>query len=588
MIRSQIAIVLLFFLFQIIGVDAKGQTDGRSIDDFFFKAPGTPVNPRVTIHWNRYHTNEGLYELYQKIVEAYPELVSLQSIGKSYENRDLWLLTITERNKPDIEKPAFWIDGNIHSNEIQASEVALYTAWYLTENYETNTHIRQLLKEKVFYILPVMNPDGREDYMNQPNTSSSPRSGMQPFDDDGDGVEGEDGFYDLNNDGHITQMRRRNPMGRWKEDPDDPRRLIPVAPDETGEWELLGFEGIDADGDGQISEDRPAGYYDPNRDWGWNWQPDYVQRGAYKYPFSQPETRAVRDFAFKHPNISGVLTHHNTGGMFLRGPGFESDSQYFMPEDLQVYDALGAMGEKLVPGYRYLISYRDLYPVLGGQRDWFHIMRGAFTYTVELFTRYYYFHNTPTEGNRRSNAEVYDFDKYLLFGDAFVPWTDVQHPQYGDIQVGGFKKNYVRINPGFMLEEEAHRVTAYSIYHAWHTPGLEITELSTNDLGDGLTEVIATVTNTRMTPTHSGVNLKFNIDRNDYIKLEGADVLAGMIVKNHDLNQVEEQAVNPEILEVENIAGMSSVTVKWIVEKMENIRVTVDSPKGGVVSKVLE
>jgi hypothetical protein len=586
--RLLISIFLITCIFLGSTYFVNSQNDGGPIEDFFFKAPGTPPNPRVTIHWNRYNTNEGLYEIYQKMVAAYPELVTLESIGKSYEGRDLWLLTVTEQNKPDIEKPALWIDGNIHSNEIQASEVALYTAWYLTENHKSNAYIRQLLNEKVFYILPVMNPDGRENYMNEPNTSSSPRSGTQPYDDDGDGLEGEDGYYDLNKDGHITQMRRQNPMGRWKEDPDDPRRLVPVSPGETGDWELLGFEGIDADGDGRISEDRPAGYYDPNRDWGWNWQPDYVQRGAFKYPFSQPESRAVRDFAMKHPNIAGVLTHHNMGGMFLRGPGFENDLQYFPPEDLRVYDALGAMGEKLVPGYNYLISYRDLYPVLGGQRDWFHIMRGAFTYTVELFTRYHYFHQTNNEGNRLRSSDVYTFDKYLLFGDAFVPWTDIQHPQYGEIQIGGFKKNYVRVNPGFLLEEEAHRVTAYSIFHAWHTPGLEITELSTSDLGDGLTEVLVSVTNTRLTPTHSGVNLRFKIDRPDYIKLEGAEVLAGMVVKNRYLNQVKEQVVNPERLEIENIPGMSAITVKWIVRNPENISITVDSPKGGVITKSLD
>ncbi|MFN2396977.1 MAG: M14 family zinc carboxypeptidase [Bacteroidales bacterium] len=78
-----------------------------------------------------------------------------------------------------------------------------------------------------------------------------------------------------------------------------------------------------------MNEDPEAGGYDPNRDWGWNWQPDYVQRGAYLYPFSLPETRAVRDFALNHPNIAGVITHHNTGGMLLRGPGSADDAKYY-------------------------------------------------------------------------------------------------------------------------------------------------------------------------------------------------------------------------------------------------------------------
>ncbi|MFN2395599.1 MAG: M14 family metallopeptidase [Bacteroidales bacterium] len=579
--------IITFIALIIILLPAVAQEqDGRAIENFF-KASGTPVNPKVQISWNRYYTNEGLYEIYQELVNAHPELVTLESIGKSHEERDLWLLTITNhKNKPHKEKPAFWIDGNIHANEIQAAEVALYTAWYLLENYNNNTFITQLLDEKVVYILPVMNPDGRENYMNKPNTGSSPRSGTMPLDDDGDGEVGEDGYNDLNGDGHITQMRRRNPFGQWRKDPEDARRMIPAKKGEFGDWEILGWESTDRDGDGRLNEDRDVGYYDHNRDWGWNWQPDYVQRGAYHYPFSLPESRAVRNFVVEHPNIGGALTHHNTGGMFLRGPGVESDTQYFLRDDLSIYDVLGEKGEKLVPGYRYLVSYKDLYTVYGGQRDWFHLMRGAFTFTIEIFTRYFLFNETPQRGFGQS-PELYEFDKYLLFEDAFVPWEDYDHPQFGKIQIGGFKKNYIRVNPGFLLEQEAHRVTAFTLFHAYHTPQLEIVELTTRKIGKGLREVTAVIANKRLIPTHSGVNLKFGIDRPNYISIEGADVVAGMIVHNPDLNIVEEQKVNPSVIEVKNIPGMSTVTVKWIVESGQSISVTVDSAKAGVVSRSL-
>jgi hypothetical protein len=561
--------------------------DGRAVENFF-KASGTPVNPKVQISWNRYYTNEGLLEIYQQLVKAHPNLVRLESIGKSYEGRDLWLLTVTNHNnKPHYQKPAMWIDGNIHANEIQTSEASVYTAWYLLENYGKNAFITELMDDKVFYIMPVMNPDGREHYMNRPNNFSSPRSGTMTIDDDGDGLLGEDGYDDLNGDGHITQMRRRNPFGDFRTSPHDPRMMERVKPGEFGEWEYLGMEGIDRDGDGQLNEDGEAGYYDHNRDWGWNWQPDYVQRGAYHYPFSLPETRAVRDFAMAHPNIASVQTHHNSGGMLLRGPGTAQDEKYFLREDVQVYDALGEMGEKIIPGYRYLVGYRDLYPLHGGQIDWFHMSRGAFTFTTEMFTKYFLFHEKEEGWGHWFSAEYYDFDKYLLFGDAFVPWEDYEHPQLGPIQIGGFKKNYIRVNPGFMLEYELHRLMAFSLYHAWHTPKLEIVELTSNDLGGGLSEVIAVIANKRMIPTHAGIDLKFKIERPNYISLEGGNVLAGMIVKNRSLNVVEEQKHNPAVMKVDNISGMSTVTVKWIVEKGNKLSVKVDSSKGGVVTRSL-
>lgn len=567
-----------------------GQTmagDGRAVENFF-KAAGTPANPKVQISWNRYHTNEGLLNIYRQMVVAFPELVTLQSIGKSFEGRDLWLLTVgNQSQRPHYQKPAFWIDGNIHANEIQAGEVSVYTAWYLLENYGSNAFITQLLNEKTFYILPVMNPDGREHYMNQPNSYNTPRSGTMPLDDDGDGKVGEDGPDDLDGDGHITMMRRRNPQGQWRIDPDDPRRMIPVRPGEFGQWELLGWEGMDRDGDGQVNEDREVGYYDHNRDWGWSWQPDYVQRGSYLYPFSLPETRAVRDFVIAHPNIAGAHTHHNTGGMFLRGPGSETDLKYYLREDINVYDALGEKGEMIVPGYRYLIGYRDLYTVLGGQRDWFHLMRGAYTFTTEMFTPYFLFHQTPQRRRGMFPEELFRFDRYLLFEDAFVPWKPFQHPQYGEIEIGGFKKNFVRINPGFMLEQELHRVMAFSLYHAWHTPQLEVAQVQRRVLEDGLEEITATLVNTRLMPTHSGVNVQFGIDRPNFISLEGAHVVAGMMVHNPDLHVVEEQKHNPATLRIANIPGMSTITVRWIVEGEGNYILKVDSPKGGVLTHPL-
>ncbi len=254
---------------------------------------------------------------------------------------------------------------------------------------------------------------------------------------------------------------------------------------------------------------------------------------------------------------------------------------------MRVYDALGEKAEQLVPGYRYLISYKDLYTVYGGQRDWFHLMRGAFTFTTEIFTNYLLFNDETRRRRERFPAQQFMFDKYLLFEDAFVPWHDYEHPQFGSIQIGGFKKNFGRINPGFMLEQDAHRVMAFSLFHAYHTPQLEIVETERKPLGGGLYEVTATIVNTRLLPTHSGVNLKFGIDRPNMISLSGAEVLAGMLVHNRDLGVVSEQKINPSQIEVGNISGMATVTVRWIVKEARNMVITIDSVKAGVQQKSL-
>jgi hypothetical protein len=101
-------------------------------------------------------------------------------------------------------------------------------------------------------------------------------------------------------------------------------------------------------------------------------------------------------------------------------------------------------------------------------------MRGAFTFTIELFSRYFLFNETPQRGFGQA-AEFYEFDKYLLFEDAFVPWEDYDHPQFGKDPDRWIQKELHPNQPRLPYwKQEAHRITAFSLYHAYHTPQLEI------------------------------------------------------------------------------------------------------------------
>ncbi|MBS1683085.1 MAG: peptidase M14 [Bacteroidetes bacterium] len=570
-------ILYLIFLF---GVFAAKAQDANGV----FRAAGSPENPKVPVSWNRYYTYDGITDICKKMAAAHPDLVKLSSIGKSTQGRDMWALTITDFSKGSSDKkPGFYIDGNIHSNEIQGSEMALYTAWYLTETFKDIAHIKELLTDRVFYIVPTINPDARENFMKEPNTPHSPRSGMVPIDNDRDGKINEDGFDDLNNDGHITMMIRKSPTGKFIKDPNYLGRLKRVKTDEIGEYEILGNEGIDNDGDGRVNEDG-VGFYDPNRDWGWKWQPNPIQGGAYKYPFSIVENRNVRDFVMAHPNIAGAQSFHNNGGMLLRGPGAEEDAGTYNAEDSRIYDAIGKKGELLMPGYRYMVVYKDLYTVFGGELDWFYGGRGIYTFTNELFTSYMYF-NRGGRGEDGAQDEPYEFDQNILFGDALISWKEFNHPQFGKIEVGGFKKNFTRADPGFLLESDAHRNMSFCLYHAYHMPKLTVEEITEKNLGNGLSEVTAVIKNERMMPTHASQDLKYKIERPDYISLDGATVVAGMVVENRDLNITTEQKINPVVLEVKSIPGLGSITVRWIIKTVKSYTVKVDSKKGGVVSR---
>ncbi|HEY1023401.1 MAG TPA: M14 family zinc carboxypeptidase, partial [Flavisolibacter sp.] len=133
-----------FLLFAAANVQA--QTNEQ-----VFRAAGSPHNPKVQMNWSQYYDHAGITAICKKIAAAYPDLVKLESIGKSFEGRDIWCLTVTDFKKgtPD-KKPGTYIDGNIHSNEVQGAEFSLYTAWYLTESFNDNKAIQELLGDKVF------------------------------------------------------------------------------------------------------------------------------------------------------------------------------------------------------------------------------------------------------------------------------------------------------------------------------------------------------------------------------------------------------------------------------------------------------
>ena len=545
-------------------------------------ALGAPRDPKVKLPWDTYYDHAGIGEIARRLAEAHPNRVKVGSIGKSVQGKELWLLTVTDFRTGDADrKPAYYIDGNIHSNEIQGSEFALYTAWYLAEMADEVPAIDSLLKTRTLYIVPTINPDARDHYLHRPNTASSPRTGLAPRDNDGDGVIDEDGLDDLDGDGHVTQMRRRNPNGRYVTSPVDPRLMVPVAADRPGEWELLGSEGIDNDGDGVVNEDATGGY-DPNRNWPWRWQPQYVQGGADYYPGSLPETRAVMQFVLAHPNIAGAQSFHNSGGMILRGPGVPQDE--YKPADVRVFDQLGRVGEEILPGYRYMIVWKDLYTAWGGELDWFYGARGILTFSNELFTPFLYFDKPATNDDPNDNVG-YRFDRLLLFGEAFVPWKKFTHPQYGEVEVGGLKKNFGRVHPGFLLRADAHRNLAFTLYQVTNLPQVTVDSVWTRALPGGLTEVNAVVANRRLIPTHTQQDLDNRITRPDWVTLEGGEPVAAFVVTNPLQNIATEQRRNPRRIEVDNVPGMGTVTVRWIMRGGGPFTVIADSQKGGTARK---
>ncbi len=399
-----------------------------------FPTSDAPFKTRIEV--NRWHGYDELVADMERLQRAFPKFLTLSSIGKSVEGRDIKVMTILNPDTgAEATKAGMYIEANVHGNEIQGAEVCLYTIWYLMEHYDRLPRIKQLVDERVFYIVPTVNPDGREHFL---QVHSGGRSGHQPVDTDNDGVADEDDVDDLNGNGVIEQMRRYVPgQGTHRISGLDPRLLELAPPGTRGDYVILGFEGLDNDGDGLVNEDGPGGY-DPNRNWPADWQPNYVQNGSMDYPFQLPEARAVARFLLSKPNVAGVQSYHNSGGMILRGPGAESQGEY-PPPDARVYDELGRNGERMLPYYRYLVIWSGLYTVHGGFIDWTNDDLGILSFSNELWNSGQYFNSPALKDQQRQpdspitpRASGLFFDDKVELGSEFVDWASFAHPTLRD------------------------------------------------------------------------------------------------------------------------------------------------------------
>ena len=131
----------------------------------------------VDLRFDRLYDYEAMTQALKDLAAGYPDFLKLESIGQSSEGRDMWMMTINNpKTGPDHEKPAMYIDANVHGNEVQGAEVCLYTISFLMKNYGHIEKITKLVDTRTFYIVPSVNPDGRSHWFDNPNTSSTSRS----------------------------------------------------------------------------------------------------------------------------------------------------------------------------------------------------------------------------------------------------------------------------------------------------------------------------------------------------------------------------------------------------------------------------
>lgn len=551
------------------------------------------------VAFDTFYRYEDLTRIVHQYADAYPQLVQVESIGQSFEGRDIWLLTLTNVNSgSDMEKPAFWIDGNIHATELSASTACLYFVDYLVTRYGEDASITHLLDTRDYYIVPRVNPDGAE--LALADEPKYIRSSIRPYPYDDEPLEGLI-RGDIDGDGRMLAMRIPDPNGAWKLSEKDPRLMVRREPTEHGGtyYRMLPEGTLEDDAwDGVTLKIQPhKERLDLNRNFPEHWRQEFEQKGAGPYPTSENEVRALVHFIAKHPNITGGVAFHTYSGVLLR-PYDDREDEAFPVEDLWTYETIGEKGTEIT-GYPNISVYHDFryHPkqiVTGGFDTWLYEQMGAFAWTVEIWSPQrqagiedYKFIDWYRKHPVEDDLKMLRWSDEALDGKGYVSWYPFEHPQLGQIELGGWDVMYAFRNPPpDHLEDEVARFPEWLTWCALISPKLEVFEARAKALGEDTYWVRLVVHNTGWLPTYGTKKaVERKLIRGIVCEIElpdGATLETGKA--RDELGQLEGRAYKGAFPDYDDETE-DRLKVEWVVHAPEggSVKLTARHERAGIV-----
>ncbi len=202
----------------------------------------------------QYKSYDQTVEFLKQCVKDHPSLITIQNIGKTWEDRDIILATISLNVENADLKPALLYTGTIHAREWIGNELAVHFIEYLLNNYNKNPKILKTLTKNTLYIVPCLNPDGFE--------------------------------YSQKHFSFWRKNRRNNGDGTY---------------------------GVD------LNRNFSVGYTKITN------TSSNVYSGPE--PFSEPETRSMKNFVDAHDNITIALDYHSQGNVFFPAHKFNHEAE---------------------------------------------------------------------------------------------------------------------------------------------------------------------------------------------------------------------------------------------------------------------
>ncbi|HLF64557.1 MAG TPA: M14 family zinc carboxypeptidase [Saprospiraceae bacterium] len=273
----------------------------------------------------------GGYLTYSEILDAldlmqltYPELINTRQrtgIEVTHQGRPIFWVRISDHATTDEPEPEVLYTALHHAREPMSMMQMVYYMWYLLEGYGKDPEATYLLNNTELYFIPCLNPDG---YL-------------------------------------FNQI---------------------IEPDGGGYWRK---NMRDNDNDGEFDENEDG--VDINRNYGYEWGADdkgssgnpssQIYRGPS--PFSEPETRAVKEFV-QQRDLFTALNYHAYGNFFIYPWGYTEE----LNPDLLLFENYGELFA-LDNGFSQGTSYETVgYPTNGCSDDWMYAEHGIYAMTPEL------------------------------------------------------------------------------------------------------------------------------------------------------------------------------------------------------------
>lgn len=187
----------------------------------------------------------------------------MTSFGKTFEGRDIPLLRLQSGSKPTGDRPAILITGAHHSREAVSIQMPFFIIYkFLHGLLHNDAHYVDLLEKTTIFVVPMVNVDGVFDI--------------------------EQTFFQTAD--HVLKRKNRNDSwgGKW------------LCGDDTQ-------TGVDLNRNYGFSHGNFGSRDDP-----------CSEAFGGPAPFSEPETRAMRDFIYANvENLKFVYNFHSYGNMFI-------------------------------------------------------------------------------------------------------------------------------------------------------------------------------------------------------------------------------------------------------------------------------